>query len=76
MGQEPLRLAAAKTDMCIPSLQPSGKHVATGTLGGTARACLLRLQDLMALAQACMSRALTTEECQAYLYAQPCLAAP
>jgi WD40 repeat protein len=74
-GQEPLALLPQDRQVYSVAFSPSGKHVAAVIVDGGVRIDPLRLQGSMALASAYMSRALTTEECQAYLYTKQCLAA-
>ena len=75
-GRELLTLTRQTAEVNGIAFSPDGRRLAAVTVDGTARVYLLRLQDLMALAQARVTRALTTEECQEYLHIQQCLAAP
>jgi WD40 repeat protein/serine/threonine protein kinase/DNA-binding XRE family transcriptional regulator len=58
------------------AFSPDGTHIATASSDGTARIYLLRLEELIALAQSRVTRSLTTEECQQYLHQAQCPVMP
>ncbi len=53
-----------------------GAHLAVASNDGVVRVFLLRIEDLLTLAQSRVTRALTTEECQKYLHTKACPAGP
>jgi len=54
------------------AFSPDGTRIATASSDGTARIYLLRVEELIALAKARVTRALTIEECQQYLHLAQC----
>ncbi|HZJ25174.1 MAG TPA: hypothetical protein VFD54_17785, partial [Anaerolineales bacterium] len=58
------------------AFNPDGSQLAVGSLDGTARIFLLRIEDLMALAKQRLTRTLTIEECQQYLHVEECPVEP
>ena len=54
------------------SFSPDGTQLAAVGRDGTARIYLLKIDDLIALAEKRVTRALTTEECQQYLHLEEC----
>jgi len=54
------------------AFNPDGSQLAVGSLDGTDRIFLLRIEDLMTLARQRLTRSLTIEECQQYLHVDQC----
>jgi WD40 repeat protein/transcriptional regulator with XRE-family HTH domain len=54
------------------AFSPDGTRLATASRDGTMRVYALRLEDLIALARARVTRLLTIEECQQYLHVETC----
>ena len=62
-----------KYQQCLwVSFSPDDNHLATGGTDGTIRLFTLRLEDLVALAQTRVTRALTVEECRKFLHVETC----
>ena len=55
-----------------PGLSPDGLHLATASYDGTDRIYVLRLEELIALAESRVTRSLTPEECRMYLHLEQC----
>jgi WD40 repeat protein len=49
-----------------------GANLAVTSADGVTRLFLLRMDDLLALAQSRVTRSLTTEECRKYLHVEEC----
>ena len=75
-GRELLTLTRQTAEVKDVAFSPDARRLEAVTVDGIACVYLVRLQDVMALAQARVTRALTTEECQEYLHIEHCLAAP
>jgi WD40 repeat protein len=58
------------------AFSPDGTQIASASSDGTARIYLLRIEELVALAQSRVTRSLTTEECQQYLHLAQCPVMP
>jgi len=74
-GQE-LTLAAHTAFVTGVKFSPNGTHLVTSSFDGTARVYTLDLDELIAVAQKRVTRSLTQAECQRYLHASLCTAAP
>jgi len=57
-------------------ISPDGTQLATASQDGTSRVYLLKMEDLVNLAQSRVTRSLTTEECQKYLHVEQCPSEP
>ena len=57
-------------------ISPDGTQLATASQDGTSRVYLLKMEDLVRLAQSRVTRSLTTEECQKYLHVEQCPSEP
>ncbi len=54
------------------SFSPDGQRLVTAGADGTVRTYTLDMDDLIALAEARLTRGLTDEECRKFLHAEPC----
>jgi WD40 repeat protein/class 3 adenylate cyclase len=70
-GRELLTLTGHAGGLGDVAFSPDGTRLVTAG-NGTARVYLLRLEELIALAQSRVTRSLTTEECQKYLHLAEC----
>lgn len=72
-GQEVLTLPGYLSEVMsvVFSPQDGGTHLAVAS-GGVVRVYLLRIEDLLALAQSRVTRSLTIEECKKYLHVEQC----
>jgi WD40 repeat protein/DNA-binding SARP family transcriptional activator len=71
-GAELLTLTGHDGGVRAVTFSPDGTRLATAGRDGTVRVYLLDIQELMALAQARLTRALTIEECTKYLHRATC----
>jgi WD40 repeat protein/class 3 adenylate cyclase len=71
-GEEWLTLSAGPDPVTQVDFSPDGTLLATSGFEGRTRVYVLRLEDLVALAQSRVTRSLTTEECQKYLHVEEC----
>ena len=55
---------------------PDGTRLATAGRDGTVRIFLLKIEELIALANSRVTRSLTTAECQQYLHVDACPVQP
>lgn len=70
-GKE-IQLVNAPDELTGVAVSPDGTQLAVAGRDGTARIYLLKIEDLVALAKTRVTRSLTTEECQQYLYIPAC----
>lgn len=70
-GEEVLRLKAASTASEV-AFSPDGSRLVTANGDGTVRVYLLRLGELMDLAQDRLTRSFTQDECRQYLHLERC----
>ena len=77
-GQELLTLPGSEGAVYGVAFSPSdgGSHLAVASNDGVVRIFLLRIEDLLALAETRITRPLTTAECQKYLHVQQCPSEP
>lgn len=77
-GEELLTLPASLGDAMSVSFSPrdGGAELAVASADGIVRVYLLRLPELLALAQARLTRGFTPEECRRYLHVEQCPPAP
>jgi WD40 repeat protein len=73
-GKEFLTLTGHTGPVLGVNFSPDGARLATGGQDGTVRVYLLKIEDLIELAQTRVTRSLTTEECQRYLHVEQCTA--
>ena len=71
-GQNLLTLLGHERGVFGVAFSPDGTRLATGGVDGTVRVYLLRIEDLVALAQSRLTRTWTTDECQKYLHVEQC----
>lgn len=71
-GAELFSLYGNTSNVFGVSFSPDGKHLATTGADGSIRAYALQMDELIALAKARLTRTLTNEECQKYLYVATC----
>jgi WD40 repeat protein/transcriptional regulator with XRE-family HTH domain len=73
-GQEILSLPGTKGGVSGVAFSPNdgGAHLAVSSFDGVVRIFLLKIDELLALAQSRSTRALTTEECNRYLHLEQC----
>jgi WD40 repeat protein/transcriptional regulator with XRE-family HTH domain len=71
-GQELASLYGNTANVMSVSFSPDGAYLATSGTDGTLRIYLLRLEDLIALAENRLIRGLTIDECQKYLHQTTC----
>ena len=76
-GQEILTLPGNLSEVTSVAFSPldGGAHLAVAS-GGVVRVYLLRIEEVLALAQTRVTRSLTLEECQKYLHVDVCPAVP
>ncbi len=75
-GQEFASLYGNAANVLSVSFTPDGTHLASAGTDGTARIYTLQMDDLVKLARARVTRALTPEECRKYLHVEQCPAMP
>jgi WD40 repeat protein len=71
-GQELASFYGNAKNAWSASFTPDGQRLAVGGWDGTARIFVVPLDELVALAESRLTRALTTEECQKYLHTEQC----
>jgi WD40 repeat protein len=73
-GKEILTLPGSDGGVAGVGFSPSdnGAHLAVSSADGVVRVFLLRIEDLLTLAQTRVTRSLTTEECKKYLHVETC----
>ena len=73
-GEEILTLPGSSGGVKGVAFSPSddGAYLAVASADGVVRLFLLRIEDVLALAQSRVTRSLTREECQKYLHIVPC----
>jgi WD40 repeat protein len=73
-GQEILTLPGSQGGITGMAFSPSdnGAHLAVSSPDGVARIFLLRIDELLTLAQSRVTRPFTTEECKKYLHVEQC----
>ena len=71
-GAQPLTLHGHTGAILSVAFSPDGTRLVTTSRDGTARVYALRLEDLVPLAKARLTRSLTTQECQKYLHVAEC----
>ncbi len=71
-GAEVATLYGNTTSVYSVAFHPDGTHLATAALDGTVRTYTLDLDELVALAQARLTRKLTDEECRKFLHLNQC----
>jgi WD40 repeat protein len=76
-GQEVLTLPASAGGVSGVAFRPTdGAHLLVASGDGVVRVFLLRMEELLALAQTRVTRSLTTEECKKYLHVEQCPPGP
>ena len=71
-GKELASLYGNASNVFSASFSPNGNQLATAGADGTIRIYTLRIDDLIALARARLTRTLTNEECQKFLHVATC----
>jgi WD40 repeat protein/DNA-binding XRE family transcriptional regulator len=71
-GEELFSLFGHNGNVFSVSFSPDESHLATAGADGTLRIFSLRLEDLVALAQTRVTRALTVDECRKFLHQETC----
>ncbi len=71
-GQEVLTLTGHTGAVLGVAFSPDGRWLATASVDGTVRVYLLRIEELIALAQSRVGRSLSVEECERYLRQPRC----
>ena len=74
-GKEIL-LVRAPDELTGVAVSPDGSQLAVASRDGTARIYLIKIQDLMRLAETRVTRALTASECLQYLHVDACPVGP
>ncbi len=76
-GEQPLTLYGGSTAVLSAQFSPDGKRIVAGWsyrgTPGSVRVLALDLEDLLAIANSRVTRALTNDECQKYLHVDKCL---
>ncbi len=67
-GKKYITLYGNVSNVFAVSFSPDGKQLVTAGADGTVRTFTLQLDDLIAMAQARVTRNLTAEECQKFLH--------
>ena len=75
-GQELLTLTIQPIGLLDIAITPDGKYLATAGRDGMVRLFVLDTDELIALGQSRVTRALTDEECQRYLHMETCPSPP
>lgn len=71
-GQELLTVAKGSSAVQDIAFSPEGTHLGVTSFDGVTRVYVLPIEELVALAQSRLTRALTTEECRQYLHVEAC----
>jgi WD40 repeat protein len=73
-GQEILTLPGSEGGVTGVGFSPSdgGGHLVVASADGVVRPFLLRIEDLLSLAQSRVTRSFTIEECKKYLHLEQC----
>ncbi len=71
-GQELLTISGHEGGVFGVAFSQDGTRLATGGRDGTVRVYLLRVEDLVALAQSRLTRSWRADECQKYLHVKEC----
>jgi WD40 repeat protein len=74
-GRELFTLSGHTGKVWSVAFSPDGKRLVTGSADSTVRVYALDIEELMRIACQRVTRDLTDEECQAYLY-EPCPPSP
>jgi WD40 repeat protein len=75
-GKELLTLYGHTNGVDGVAFSPDDARLITSSEDGTVRFYLLRIEDLIALAQARLTRSWSTEECQKFLHVEQCPPSP
>jgi WD40 repeat protein len=77
-GEEILTLPGSKGGVYGVAFSPldNGVHLAVASNDGIVRIFLLKIDELLALAESRVTRSLTTEECKKYLHVEQCPTEP
>lgn len=75
-GKEVLTLTSNTGPVMSVSFNPDGTRLATSGQDGTVRVYLLKIEDLVALAETRLTRSLRDEECLKYLHLEQCPSQP
>jgi WD40 repeat protein len=75
-GKELLTLLGHTGRVFGVAISSDGTQLATAGQDGTSRVYLLKIEDLVKLAQSRLTRSLTAEECQKYLHVEACPTGP